>query len=196
MDIQQYRDEFYSLYHEHITRPGADELLKFLEEKSDFFTAPASTRFHLACEGGLLIHSINVAHEMMKYDDEPMESLVICGLLHDVCKVNFYKLSLRNSKNEKTGQWEKVPFYQVEDRFPYGHGEKSVFMIERFMRLKTPEAVAIRWHMGGFDDAVKGGFFSISRAYEMYPLAVKLHLADTAASYLVEARGAQPPQQQ
>ena len=196
MDIQEYKDEFYSLYHEYITRPGAEELLKFLEEKSDFFTAPASTRFHLACEGGLLIHSINVAHEMMKYDDEPMESLVICGLLHDVCKVNFYKLSLRNSKNEKTGQWEKVPFYQVEDRFPYGHGEKSVFMIERFMRLKTPEAVAIRWHMGGFDDAVKGGFFSISRAYEMYPLAVKLHLADTAASYLVEARGAQPPQQQ
>jgi len=183
-----YREEFYELYHSYITRSGADDLLKFLEEKTDFFTAPASTRFHLACEGGLLQHSVNVAKEMLKWDDENKESLAICGLLHDLCKVNYYKVSMRNVKDDATGKWEKVPFYQVEDKFPYGHGEKSVYMIERFMRLKTSEAVAIRWHMGGFDDAVKGGSFAISKAYESYPLAVKLHLADVTATYLIETR--------
>mgnify|MGYP004516231395 CR=1 FL=1 len=188
MEYADYKEEFYNLYHTYVTRPGADALLKFLEEKSDFFTAPASTRFHLACEGGLLQHSVNVAREMLKWEDEAPESLAVCGLLHDLCKVNYYKVSLRNSKNDQTGKWEKVPFYQVEDRFPYGHGEKSVYMIERFFRLKTAEAVAIRWHMGGFDDAVKGGSFAISRAYETYPLAVKLHLADVTATYLVETR--------
>ena len=186
--IVDYKEEFYTLYHTYITRPGADALLRFMEEKSDFFTAPASTRFHLACEGGLLQHSVNVAREMLKWEDEAPESLVLCGLLHDLCKVNYYKVSYRNSKNDQTGKWEKVPFYQVEDRFPYGHGEKSVYMIERFLRLKPAEAVAIRWHMGGFDDAVKGGCFAISRAYETYPLAVKLHLADVTATYLVETR--------
>lgn len=115
-----------------------------------------------------------------------MESFALCGLLHDLCKANFYKSGFRNVKNEQTGAWEKVPSYSVQDAFPYGHGEKSVFLIERFVRLKTPEAVAIRWHMGGFDDAVRGGSFAISEAYDAYPLAVKLHLADLEATYLLE----------
>ena len=92
---------------------------------------------------------------------------------------------MRNRKN-KQGQWESVPFYTIDDQFPYGHGEKSVYLIERFMRLSTEEAVAIRWHMGGFDEAVKGGSFAISHAWDKYPLAVKLHLADLEASYLRE----------
>ena len=83
-----------------------------------------------------------------------------------------------------------MPFYTVEDQFPYGHGEKSVYLIERFMRLKTEEAVAIRWHMGGFDDAVRGGSFVISAAFEKYPLALLLHLADMQATYLDEAERA------
>lgn len=183
------KSEFLELYNKYITREGADRLLDFLENKSDFFTAPASTKFHLACEGGLLAHSLSVARLMLRYDDEPAESLAICGLLHDICKVNFYRVSTRNVKNELTGQWEKQPFYQIEDSFPYGHGEKSVYMIERFFRLKAPEAMAIRWHMGGFDEAAKGGSFSISRAYERYPLAVKLHICDVESTYLKEARG-------
>lgn len=187
-----YKQRFYELYRSHITRPGAAELLAYLENKSDFFTAPASTRFHLSCEGGLLEHSVNVAEVMLRFEDEPVESLVICGLLHDLCKVNYYKVGTRNVKNDKTGQWEKQPFYQVEDSFPYGHGEKSAYMIERFFRLKAPEAMAIRWHMGGFDEAAKGGSFSISRAYERYPLAVKLHLSDIEATYLIENAPAQP----
>ena len=91
-------------------------------------------------------------------------------------------------KNEQTGKWEKVPFYQVEDQFPYGHGEKSVWLIERFMRLTVEEAAAIRWHMGGFDDAVRGGSFAVSGAFESWPLCVELHIADLRASYLDEER--------
>jgi len=182
------KHEFIELYNKYITREGSKELLSWLENKSDFFTAPASAKFHLACEGGLVTHSVSVARLMLRYEDEPKESLAICGLLHDLCKVNFYKVSMRNVKNEVTGQWEKQPFYQVEDSFPFGHGEKSVYMIERFFRLKGPEAMAIRWHMGGFDEAVKGGSFSISRAYERYPLAVKLHLCDMESTYLLEPR--------
>ena len=111
------KEEFIALYQAHITRPGADKLLAFLE-KSDFFLAPASTRFHLACRGGLLEHSLNVGRLMLRYSDEAPESLAICGLLHDLCKTNYYKESTRNVKNEATGQWEKQPFFQVEDSFP------------------------------------------------------------------------------
>ena len=114
------------------------------------------------------------------------DSSALCALLHDICKAQFYKISTRNVKNEKTGQWERQPYYTIEDAFPYGHGEKSVFLIERFLRLKTSEAMAIRWHMGGFDDSAKGGSFAISQAYEKYPLAVKLHLSDLESTYLRE----------
>ena len=119
-------------------------------------------------------------------DEDSNESFAICALLHDLCKAQFYKVTTRNVKNEETGKWEKQPFYMVEDVFPYGHGEKSVFLIERFMRLKTSEAMAIRWHMGGFDDTAKAGGFAISLAYDKYPLAVKLHLADLESTYLNE----------
>ena len=115
-----------------------------------------------------------------------MESFAICALLHDVCKAQFYKVSSRNVKNPETGRWEAQPYFSIDDQFPFGHGEKSVFLIERFLRLKPSEAVAIRWHMGGFDDAARGGSFSISQAYEKYPLAVKLHLADVYSTYLKE----------
>ena len=111
--------------------------------------------------------------------------MAICGLLHDICKANVYSISTRNVKNER-GQWEQRPYYTVEDKFPFGHGEKSVFIIERCMRLMEEEAVAIRWHMGGFDESAKSGGFTISHAYEQYPLAVLLHLSDLEATYLAE----------
>ena len=182
------REEFLSIFSQHVTRPGADKLLAWLDT-TDFFRAPASTRFHGACAGGLLMHSLNVYHCLREHYCEPGDSeasFALCALLHDVCKANFYKPGTRNVKNEATGQWEKVPTFTIEDAFPYGHGEKSVFLIERFVRLKPAEAVAIRWHMGGFDDAARGGCFAISQAYDQYPLAVKLHLADLEATYLKE----------
>ena len=184
-----YKEKFLQIYNENIKRHGSEELLDWLLQ-TDFFTAPASTKYHCACEGGLVQHSVSVYEVMMqKHFDEQedsKESFAICALLHDLCKAQFYKVSTRNVKNEETGKWEKQPFYAVEDRFPFGHGEKSVFLIERFMRLKTSEAMAIRWHMGGFDDTARAGGFSISLAYEKYPIAVKLHLSDLEATYLRE----------
>lgn len=185
-----YKQIFVDQYTQHIKRRGADRLLEWLLS-SDFFTAPASTRFHSAYEGGLVEHSLNVYKVFMKKhfvegEDDP-ESVAICTLLHDICKAGFYEVSYRNRKNED-GQWEKVSYYTINDRFPYGHGEKSVFLIERFMRLKNEEAVAIRWHMGGFDDTAKAGSFAIAHAYEQYPLAVKVHLSDLEATYLCESR--------
>lgn len=184
------KQTFLDIYHKNITRRGADKLLEWMET-TDFFTAPASTRFHAACEGGLLQHSINVYNVLLAkhYDPEKddLETFTIVSLLHDLCKAGFYTVSTRNVKNDK-GEWEKVPYYAVEDQFPYGHGEKSVYLIERCMRLKTEEAVAIRWHMGGFDDSVRAGSFALANAYEKYPLAVKLHLADLEATYLHETR--------
>ncbi len=184
-----YKEEFIQIYKENIKREGSAELLEWLQ-KTDFFTAPASTKFHGACEQGLVMHSISVFHTLVDKHFDPetdsMESFAICALLHDLCKAEFYKVSTRNVKNEETGKWEKVPYYAVEDKFPFGHGEKSVFLIERFIRLKPAEAMAIRWHMGGFDEAARGGSFAISVAYEKYPLAIKLHLADLESTYLKE----------
>lgn len=180
------KEEFMKIYTDNITRKGSAELLEWIQ-KTDFFTAPASTKFHCACEHGLVMHSVSVFNTLMEKhfdeDHDSIESFAICALLHDLCKAQFYKVSTRNVKNDETGQWEKVPYYSVEDSFPYGHGEKSVFLIERFMRLKLEEAMAIRWHMGGFEDS---GGYTISQAYERYPLAVKLHLADLESTYLRE----------
>ncbi len=181
---------FSGLFSENIHRKGADKLLGWIGS-TDFFTAPASTRFHAAYEGGLADHSMNVYHVLMQKHFAPetddMESFAIVSLLHDICKAGFYEISYRNVKNAE-GQWEKAPFYSIQDKFPYGHGEKSVYLIERFMRLKTEEAMAIRWHMGGFDDSARAGSFSIANAFGKFPLAVKLHLADLEATYLVENR--------
>lgn len=186
-----FKDEFTLNFTKYIKREGAGPLLEWIKG-TDFFTAPASTRFHNACECGLVKHSLNVFNALTeRYADDPgenMESLCICGLLHDLCKAEFYRVSYRNVKNDATGEWERLPYYTISDRFPYGHGEKSVYLIERFMRLKPSEAMAIRWHMGGFDDAVRGGSYSIGDAFEQYPLAVKLHVADIEASYLREAK--------
>ena len=188
------KERFIQIYTENIKREGADKLLDFLENKSDFFTAPASTRYHNAFEGGLLRHSLNVYECMCAYMERRRvkeqyslsaseETIAIVALLHDVCKVNFYKVSFRNSKNEKTGQWEKVPYYEINDTLPYGHGEKSVYMISGFMRLSREEAMAIRWHMGfsGIEDKN-----SIGKALEMFPLAFALSVADMEASYFLE----------
>ena len=190
MSSHDYKAEFLDLFNQHVNRPGKDKLLDWLS-KTDFFTTPASTKYHCACPQGLVMHSISVFNVMMEkhYDEETdsIESFAITALLHDLCKANFYKISTRNVKNEETGKWEKVPFYTVEDAFPYGHGEKSVFLIERFMRLKIDEAMAIRWHMGfsGIEDKN-----TIGKALEMYPLAFALHVADMEATYFLEGSNA------
>ena len=137
------------------------------------------------------MHSLSVYGVMMEKHftegEDSRESFALCALLHDLCKAQYYKVSTRNVKNEQTGQWEKANYYAVEDSFPYGHGEKSVFLIERFIRLKPAEATAIRWHMGGFDDSVKGGSFTLSKAFDLFPFALLTHIADLEATHLEEA---------
>ncbi|MBR6243902.1 MAG: HD domain-containing protein [Ruminococcus sp.] len=191
------KEEFISIYTENIKRPGADKLLEFLK-KSDFFTAPSSTRFHGAYEGGLVQHSLNVYHCLKDYLSRPRtkelygmdyseETIALVALLHDICKVNFYTTEYRNKKNDDTGKWEKVPFYAINDTLPYGHGEKSVYILSGYFygdgRLTREEAFAIRYHMGfsGVEDKN-----TIGKALEMYPLALALNVADMEASYYLE----------
>ena len=191
------KEEFITIYKENIKREGADKLLEYLE-KSDFFTAPSSTRYHGSYEGGLVQHSVNVYHCLKDYLSRPRtkelygmdyseETIAIVSLLHDVCKINFYTVEMRNKKNEASGQWEKVPYYAINDALPYGHGEKSVYILSGFFygdsRLTREEAFAIRYHMGfsGIEDKN-----TIGRALEMYPLALALNVADMEASYYLE----------
>lgn len=189
------KDKFIKAYTENITRPGADKLLTWIES-SDFFAAPASTRFHLSSPGGLLEHSLHVFERMKAicaneatitsgFNEPSMETIAVCGLLHDICKANFYAVEMRNRKNDQ-GRWEQYPFYVVDDKLPYGHGEKSVYIISGFMRLSREEAMAIRWHMGFADNDFRGGGYSVGNAFEKFPLAVLLHIADLQATYLDE----------
>ncbi len=186
------REKFIEIYKSTVTREGADKLLDYIENKTDFFTAPASTRFHGAYEGGLLEHSLNVYECLCDFLARPRmkekygfsfsaESVAIVALLHDLCKTNFYKTEMRNVK--KNGVWESVPYYTIEDSLPYGHGEKSVYIISGFLKLTRDEAFAIRYHMGfsGPEDANQVG-----RALEMFPLAFALCVADMEASYYME----------
>ena len=195
--ISDYKTEFIRIYKASITREGSDKLLDWLLNKSDFFTAPASTKFHSAYEGGLCEHSVkcyyrfaqNLQNEYEEVGAESVisaESVAIIALLHDVCKTNFYKTEYRNAKNE-FGEWVKVPYYTVDDQIPYGHGEKSVYMISGFMRLTREEAMAINWHMGGWDARVMGGNSSaLSNAFYKYKNAFLFHISDAQATYLDE----------
>ena len=180
------REEFLQIWQQHITRPGSEKLLDWMDHKTDFFTAPASTRFHGACEGGLCMHSLNVyhaLHDTFFAEGDSEETFAICALLHDLCKANYYKVGTRNVKNDATGQWERVPTYTFDDPLPYGHGEKSVYIVNGFVRLSREEAMAIRWHMGfsGPEDNR-----TVGQALQKYPLAFALATADAEASYFLE----------
>lgn len=187
------KDQFITICRDEIKRNGIEELLLYLE-RTDFYSAPASTRFHGNYAGGLVEHSLNVykaAKQLANQHSElniPAESIAIAALFHDLCKANFYVLSTRNVKDENTGIWRKEPFYKADDQYPLGHGEKSVIILMKFLHLTDDEIYAIRFHMGGFDSAVKGGDSSMSKAFEICPFAVLLHLADMIATYLMEER--------
>ena len=179
------KEEFISLLRS-TNREGIEEVIQFLE-KSDFYKAPASTRFHGSFEGGLLEHSMKV-YEILKHKVKNSvldlnvsdDTLIIIALLHDICKVNFYKVDYRNAKNER-GEWEKVPYYTVDDTIPYGHGEKSVMMITEYMKLTVEEKYCIRWHMGFTEP--KEAYNTVGQAFKKFPLALILHEADLEATY-------------
>lgn len=193
--MEQNQERFIEIFNQHITRDGAEGLLDWLIN-SDFFSAPASSKFHSAYEGGLCEHSLNVFDRYVKLltmeygenftDKISMESVAIIALLHDVCKVDFYKTDYRNVKVD--GQWVQVPYYTVEDKLPYGHGEKSVYIVGSFIKLTREEAMCINWHAGGFDDRVRGGSYAMAEAYYKFPNAMIFHTADMMATYLDETK--------
>lgn len=188
-----FKEKFIKYFNENIKREGASNLLSYLE-KSDFFTAPASTKFHSNFEGGLVKHSVLVYERFLnklknEYGENynqviNNESIAIIGLLHDICKVDYYKLDYRNVKED--GNWVQKPYYTVEDSLPYGHGEKSVYIISSFMKLTREEAMAINWHMGAFDTRVLGGSYALSDVFANYHTALLFHTSDLETSYLDE----------
>lgn len=187
MDIEQQKQEFLALCRDNIKRDGLEGLLTWLQD-SDFFTAPASTRYHGSYEGGLCEHSLDVYRMAQKgagafVPDLSAESLTIAALFHDLCKVNFYQKEFRNQKIN--GQWQEVPCYSIREKYHFGgHGSKSVFLVQQFMKLKTDEAAAINCHMGFSQgsDSVR----DIADAFEAFPLAWLIHVADEAATYLLD----------
>ena len=191
-----YKVEFINIYNQFIKREGSEELLKFLlSSNSDFFTAPASSRFHLSKEGGLVEHSMNVYQCLKDYSERQKvrtdfvlhfsnESIAIVALLHDLCKMNVYQKSMRNVK-DKNGTWQQVPSYEYNDTLPYGHGEKSVYIISGFMKLTREEAFAIRYHMGFSNTDDKQ---NVGAAFEQFPLALALSISDMEATYLIESK--------
>ncbi len=187
------KDKFMEIYNTFIKREGADKLLTYLSESSDFFTAPASARFHSSYTGGLCQHSINVYECLKSYMERERvkttygleaseETIAIVALLHDLCKINTYKPSTRNVK-DSSGVWHQVPTFSYDDKLPYGHGEKSVYIISGYMRLTREEAFAIRYHMGFSGNEDKG---NVGSAFEMFPLAFALSTADMEATYFME----------
>ena len=193
------KEEFIQIYRDSIRREGADALLDYLEHKSDFFTAPASARYHGAWPGGLCEHSVNVYRCLEAYLERERvkelygleysaESIALVALLHDVCKTGCYKAGTRNVKGPD-GRWQAVPTFYYEDSLPYGHGEKSVYILSGFLRLTREEAMAIRWHMGFSGDEDKR---LVGQALQQYPLAFALSVADMEATYFLENEEAKP----
>ena len=194
MGWEDNKNEFIEVYQSKIHREGADKLLDYLKSQSDFFTAPASAKYHCAFEGGLCAHSLNVydclcdyldrARVKTEYNMNPSEeSVAIVALLHDLCKIGCYKTSFRNVKNKDTGVWESVPYYEFDDSLPYGHGEKSVYIISGYMKLTREEAFAIRYHMGF---SKEGDVRDVGKVFEMFPLAYALNVADSEAAFFIE----------
>lgn len=210
MDRQALIDRF-EREMEEINRPGVDKLMDYIR-KSDFYTAPASTKYHLSCEGGLLQHSLNVLDALrgllaynptggkLIYEYQvagkvaatiPAESVTIAALLHDICKTHFYGVSTRNVKNEQTGKWEKQPYYTIDDKMPLGHGPKSAMIIKQYIELTTPEMYAIWHHMGMTGD--RNNDNAVGASFEKYPLAIALHIADLMASRIMEGERENKP---
>lgn len=190
------KTRFIEIFKSKVKREGADKLLDYLTSSScDFFEAPASTRFHGSYSGGLVEHSLNVYDCLCDYLERKRvkdvygmeyseESIAISALLHDLCKANCYTVGTRNVKDDN-GVWQKVPVYNFDDPLPYGHGEKSVYIISGYMKLTREEAFAIRYHMGFSGDE---NALNVGKAFEMFPLAFALSTADMEATYFVEGK--------
>jgi hypothetical protein len=192
-----------------VQRPGMDKLLEYIQ-KSDFYTAPASTKYHLAAPGGLLQHSLNVLDAMrglLQWNNIenrweyhaackivthiPDDSVTMMALLHDICKTHFYSVSTRNQKNKQTGKWEEVEFYTIHDKMPLGHGPKSAMIIKQYTTLTSQEMYAIWHHMGMTGDYENDN--AVGKSMEMYPAVLALQTADMMASRFMEGEKENKP---
>lgn len=207
IDLAKNKERFIELVNTHIKREGIDKVLAWLES-TDFYTAPASTQYHLSVEGGLCQHSLNVFDRLVglcgyyynttpdetaifggqSLDDEgtfSMENIAIVALFHDICKANCYVRDFKNVKVD--GKWTQVEYWKWNEQFVYGHGTKSVYILQQFMRLYIDEAQAIRFHMGGREDQLSDSYDRLfAQVYDKSKLAVLLHMADMAAVWLDE----------
>lgn len=214
VDVKANIEEFENIFTTFIKRDGVDDLLKFIR-RSDFYTAPASTRYHLSEEGGLLQHSLNVYYCLSQKRRNPIwdeyfagvsdETIAIIALLHDLCKTYFYEKEMKNQKvydkaalvvlepwqikHDSKGDfaWMEVPTYVVNNKYPMGHGAKSIFIIQHYIKLTEIEMMCIYWHMGayGLNDKQCN---ELGEAIEKYPLILALQEADMEASHLMEVK--------
>lgn len=194
--IKELVARFHEICGQYITRDGCPDLIAWIE-RSDYYTAPASTRFHGCYPGGLLEHSLNVYDQLVKlihvyYEPEDitpelMESAAIVALFHDLCKVNFYEPFMKNVKNNETGRWEQVQSYRINEKVPLGHSQKSVIILQQFMKLKLDEIYAVMGHMGFSDSSFKGGDSYVGTILDKSKLALLTHIADMLASKLMES---------
>lgn len=193
---QNLKEQFLAIARHDIHRQGIDELLKWLEE-SDFFEAPASTKYHGCYQGGLVQHCIdvyNALHDELAfiYGDNYLavydeETVAVVSLFHDLCKVGRYKAGTRNVKDPVTKQWHEEPTYFYNDEaFEMGHGAASVYAIQKFMSLKDFEAQSVFWHMGAYDISNYMSLNGLGSAFEKNTLAFALHRADMLATYITD----------
>ena len=210
--IEKNREEFISIFNDLIVPNynGADKLLKWICG-TDFFTSPASTRYHLCEEGGLCKHTLNVYNRLIKilkdeYGDDYCNklqvdkcSLALVALCHDLCKCQSYEKDYKNvkeyrddgSKYDEKGRfdWVVKEVWVKNERFMFGHGAKSVYIVQNFIQdgLSIDEAVAIRYHMGGHE---MGNPYITEieplEVFNKFPLAFYLYTADMMATYIDE----------
>lgn len=200
--LEENKIEFLSLLRS-TKRDGIENLINWLEEKSDFFDAPSSTIYHCNYRGGLCEHSLNVykaaksfydSYKKLSLPEKNIEeitedNLIISCLLHDLCKANYYETVIKWKKDETTNQWCKYFSYKINDKFPIGHGEKSVFIANTFIKLTGSEMLAIRWHMGTADPGIWMSNYTkpaVCLSYNNVPLSILVAQADFFASYCME----------
>ena len=192
LDLEVLKDEFYySLCQVFNNQKKAKDFMNYLENETDYFTAPASHRYHSSCENGLLNHSYLVflklkeLNELHHLNFSNLDCFVV-GMFHDFCKTNFYKVDYKNIKDDK-GNWVKAPYYTIEDANPLGvHGDKSVMLLLLLeFPLTEKQAYCIRYHMGAFEG--QQCFNSLNAAVRKYPEILYVQLADQLATIEEEA---------
>lgn len=187
---------FKQMVADNIQRDGIENLMEWLENDTDFFKAPASTRYHGSYEGGLLEHSLNV-HDRLLWEVEKLiglgweeiyspETIAIVALFHDLCKIDRYVL-VEKWRKDSDGKWESYDAYDYNrEKAEMGHGAQSVFYLQKFIQLSEAEAQAIYWHMGAYDISPYSTLAHCSETFKWNPLAFLIHRADMAATYVTE----------